>query len=425
MSGDVWREYQVAEIAAPRRWALNGGPFGSKLVSSMYVPSGVPVIRGGNLPSDRRFDEADFVFVSEEKAVELRQHEAMRGDLIITQRGTLGQVGLIPNDSTYPRYIVSQSQMKLTVDGAKADSLFVYYAFRSPDTTRRIQDLALTAGVPHINLAILRSFSIRLPSLPTQRRIASILGAYDDLIEVNRRRIALLEEMARRLFEEWFVHFRFPGHEGVRMAETPEGPLPEGWRRVRLGQLAKDVRDGVSPADVPAETPYVGLEHLPRRSTTLDAWAKANEVISTKLRFRRGDVLFGKIRPYFHKVAWAPFDGVSSSDAIVFRALSSTVAGLALAVAASDRFVAHAVQTSNGTKMPRASASVLAQYPVAMPPAPLLDRFNRVVLDNAAAGAALHATNARLAASRDLLLPRLISGDLPVAAAERELETAA
>jgi len=301
-----------------------------------------------------------------------------------------------------------------------ADTRFLFYATSVPDFWPK-----RGAAQPFISQGDARAKELLLPSLATQRRIASILGAYDDLIELNRRRITLLEEIARGLFEEWFVHFRFPGHDNLGRAETPEGLVPDGWRRVRFDQLAREVRDGISPAEVPAETPYVGLEHIPRRSVTLDAWGRADEVVSTKLRFRRGDVLFGKIRPYFHKVAWAPFDGVSSSDAIVFRASAPGWAGLVLAVASSAQFVAHAVQTSNGTKMPRANSSVLAGYPVPVPPEALLLRFNEAVIGWTELAATLNATNRRLAASRDLLLPRLISGNLSIAVAERVLENAA
>jgi type I restriction enzyme, S subunit len=109
----------VAEIAAKERYALNGGPFGSKLVSSMYEPDGVPVIRGINLPLERRFSFDDFVFVSSEKAHELRANTARPGDIVFTQRGTLGQIGLIgliPKSTQYEMFVVSQSRMKLTVD---------------------------------------------------------------------------------------------------------------------------------------------------------------------------------------------------------------------------------------------------------------------------------------------------------------------
>jgi type I restriction enzyme S subunit len=181
----------------------------------------------------------------------------------------------------------------------------------------------------------------------------------------------------------------------------------------------------VAPSEVDPATPYVGLEHIPRRSTTLDAWGRSADVTSTKHRFQAGDVLFGKIRPYFHKVAWAPFAGVCSSDAVVIRPRSAETAGLVLAVAASDRFVATAVQTSNGTKMPRANWNVLERYPVPMPPRQLSGKASRAITSWAGLAATLHAVSDRLATSRDLLLPRLISGDLSVAAAETELEIAA
>lgn len=276
-------------------------------------------------------------------------------------------------------------------------------------------------AVPYLTASNLGRSEVLVPPLDVQSRIVAILGAYDDLIEVNRRRIALMEEMARRLFQEWFIHFRFPGHEGVPGGDQ----LPDGWRLVPFGSLAAEVRDAIDPSDVGGATPYVGLEHIPRRSTTLDDWGRSDEVTSLKLRFTRGDVLFGKIRPYFHKVAWAPIAGVCSSDAMVFRSRSADHAGLVLAVASSDQFVAHSVQTSNGTKMPRANSGVLAQYPVPLPPEELLHRFNGVMFDWVEMAAVLNAANRRLVASHDLLLPRLVSGELSVAAAEHELKAAA
>jgi type I restriction enzyme S subunit len=284
---------------------------------------------------------------------------------------------------------------------------------------------AAGARTPILNKSAFCNLKLKLPPLPVQQRIASILGAYDDLIEVNRRRIALLEEVARRLFEEWFVRFRFPSHNNYPTITTSDRPMPKGWRCVELGALCSEIRDAVSPADVNGDTPYVGLEHIPRRSTTLDARGRADEVTSTKLRFRTADVLFGKIRPYFHKVVFAPFDGVSSSDAIVIRSRTRDLVGLVLSVVSSDRFVAHAVATSNGTKMPRANWGVLARYLVPIGPDEVMKLFNEAVVTRVELAASLNGANIRLAASRDLLLPRLISGELSLGAAERELDVVA
>ena len=179
------------------------------------------------------------------------------------------------------------------------------------------------------------------------------------------------------------------------------------------------------PSRVAQDVPYVGLEHLPRRSTTLTDYGAVDNVSSLKFRFQKWDVLFGKIRPYFHKVSVAPFDGICSSDTIVMRPKRSDAQGMLISIASSDRFVAHSVTTSNGTKMPRANWPVLSRYPVPIPPPGMLSTYNRFVVDAANAAATFQATNVGLQRARDLLLPRLVSGDLAVVAAEQELADAA
>lgn len=253
-----------------------------------------------------------------------------------------------------------------------------------------------------------------LPPLPAQRCIASVLSAYDDLIENNTRRIAILEEMARRIYEEWFVRFRFPGHENVRMVESELGLVPEEWRVATLGELVGDVRDTVNPEALPPDTPYVGLEHIPRRSIALMEWGMAQDVQSMKVRFREHDILFGKIRPYFHKVAVAPVAGVASSDAIVVRPKRDDVYGLALAVVSSDAFIAEATQSSNGTKMPRANWDVLQRYPIPMPPESIGKKFEELMSGVVQAVTNHVSRNRNLRTTRDLLLPKLISGELDV-----------
>jgi type I restriction enzyme S subunit len=282
----------------------------------------------------------------------------------------------------------------------------------------------LTLGLEHFgyqrHMKHLKVAEVPVWPLPTQQRIAAILSAYDDLIENNTRQIAILEEMARRLYDEWFVHFRFPGHEAAEF----DGELPKGWQRVDLGALVDDRRDAVQPDAVDPSTPYVGLEHIPRRSITLREWSEASTVQSTKLLFREDDILFGKIRPYFHKVVLCPLGGVTSSDAIVLRAYSANHLALAALCASSDAFVDHATQTSNGTKMPRADWKVLKSYPVALPDETLLARFNGLVLPLFATLKLLNRKNANLRAQRDMLLPKLISGEIDVSGAEELLEAA-
>ncbi len=245
-----WIECIVGDVAAPTRNALVGGPFGSNLVSKDYVDYGVPVIRGQNMGFGK-WVTGDFVFVSPEKARELAANIARPGDLVFTQRGTLGQVAIVP-DAAYERYIVSQSQMKLTVDSEKADAHFLYYYFSTSEQQEHIRQNSIQTGVPHTNLTILRNTPLYLPPLIEQRAIAHILGSLDDKIESNLRMNETLEATARAIFKSWFVDFdpvhyksrgeQPPGMDAQTAALFPDsfeesdlGLIPSGWRVGTLG----------------------------------------------------------------------------------------------------------------------------------------------------------------------------------------------
>ncbi len=231
MSASIkWPIVRLETLAESKKNAIVGGPFGSNLVSADYVEEGVPVVRGVNLPKDASFSGDRLVFVSESKADSLKQNLAKPGDLIFTQRGTLGQVGIAPRGTPYDRFLISQSQMKMSVDQEKCDPRYLYYFFRVPSTVDYIHNHALQSGVPHINLGILRRFEVVCPPVDIQRKIAGVLTAYDDLIENNKRRITLLENMAEEIYREWFVRFRFPGWQE---AEFEKG-CPEGWRALKV-----------------------------------------------------------------------------------------------------------------------------------------------------------------------------------------------
>ncbi|GIF20841.1 type I restriction enzyme S subunit [Actinoplanes tereljensis] len=193
-----WPTGTVRDIAVPK--GLIGGPFGSLLGGKDYVPRGVPVIRGVNLASDGRFDASEFVYVTPAKAAgELARNLARPGDVVFTQRGTLGQVGIVP-PGPHDTYVISQSQMRLRVDPAKADPRYVYYQFRSPAMRAAVQGSAITAGVPHINLGILGALPIVIPPLAVQREVADLLTALDDKIAGNDRLAATALALAEAEF---------------------------------------------------------------------------------------------------------------------------------------------------------------------------------------------------------------------------------
>ncbi len=172
MTSEPWGNAPTSEIAAKQENALVGGPFGSDLVSKDYVPAGVPVIRGQNMQG--RWVGGEFVFVSDSKAESLTANLARPLDIVFTQRGTLGQVALVP-PKPWSRYLVSQNQMKLTVDPNIADPVFFYYVFSSSEQINYIKQRAIQTGVPHTNLSILRQTPVPLPPLAEQRAIAGVV----------------------------------------------------------------------------------------------------------------------------------------------------------------------------------------------------------------------------------------------------------
>lgn len=171
---DGWAVKRVGELGA-----TGAGPFGSKLGRKDYVADGVPVLRGTNLRVGGGFDESDFVFVTPEKAEELGSSTTLRGDVVITQRGTLGQIALIPETSAYERYVLSQSQMKLTVNTDAASPEFVYRQMSTAEVTARFIAQALSSGVPHVNLTLLREFEILGPPSALQHRFGDVVRGLD------------------------------------------------------------------------------------------------------------------------------------------------------------------------------------------------------------------------------------------------------
>ena len=310
------------------------------------------------------------------------------GDVIFSYEATLNLYAMIPKGM---RCCLGRRMGLVRPDIAKLDSRFLYYYFFSPEWRRTVVEKTVTgATVDRLPIKTFPSFQMSLPPLPVQRRIADILSAYDDLIENNRRRIAILEETARLAYRKWFAG-------------------AEKGKSATLGAICREVRRGVSPDVIAPDTPYIGLEHMPRRSISLCEWESAQKVSSTKLAFEAGDILFGKIRPYFHKVGIAFVDGVASSDAIVIKPLRPELHAYVLMTVSSDAFVAAASQgMKEGSKMPRADWKQLLNYSVVMPDDDTLAEFNKVLNSILEQLKTLCFSIRNLAAARDMLLPRLM-----------------
>ncbi len=393
-----WKTVRLGDVCR----VIPGYAFKSK----DWCDSGIPVIKIKNIQEDRTIDIGDTDHVPESVFSErLRKFVLEDGDILLAMTGaTAGKVGRL---RTKKPMLLNQRVAK--IQPVDADPDFIWAVTSSEKYQSKFFYLADGAAQPNMSGGQIESVEINLPDLPTQRKIAGILSVYDDLIENNLRRIKILEEMAQSLYREWFVHFRFPGHEFAKFVDSPLGQIPKGWEVKKLGELADQMRRGVSKGELDGTVRYVGLEHIPRQSLALDAWENATELGSNKLKFERGEVLFGKIRPYFHKVSVAPFDGICSADTIVIRSKKPEYRALVTACVFTEAFVAHATATSNGSKMPRTDWKVLKDYPHVLPPKELLARFSALFENAVAQQQNLVSRNQTLRRTRDLLLPKLLS----------------
>ena len=391
--------------------------------------SGVKIVNMGELFANPRLGAIPMRRVNLSKS-EQRRFSVQAGDLIFARRSLVaegaGRCCVILETDELTAF--ESSIIRARPDPTISDSLFLYYYFNSPQGLHSLDTIRRQVAVAGITGTDLSQLPVPLPALPEQRAIANILGTLDDKIELNRRMNQTLEAMARAIFQDWFVDFgpvraKIEGQDPYlppelwdlfpdELVDSELGEIPEGWEVGNLGDVARSPTRSVSPAGVEEETPYIGLEHMPRHSIALSEWESADKVTSNKLAFQKGEFLFGKLRPYFHKVGTAPVDGICSTDMVVVRPIENSWSSFVLLCVSTDEFVGYTDQTSTGTRMPRTNWKTMSRYALCLPPEPIAQVFQGItehLLDRILAN--IH--QARSAASqRNALVPKLISGEV-------------
>jgi len=349
---------------------------------------------------------------------------AQPGDILFSVRAPIGRVNIADCECAIGR--------GLSIIRAKSpnDRRYLEFALRLNEASwHTIEGGGSVFG--NATRSDLEDFLLPWPGFPTDRRaIAHILGTLDDKIELNRRMNETLEAIARALFKSWFVDFdpvrakaegRDPGLPKPiadlfpdRFENSDLGRIPKGWEVATLGDVAEHPRRCVQPDQIEPETPYIALDHMPKRCIALSGWDTAEGLESNKFEFKTGEILFGKLRPYFHKVGVAPVDGVCSTDIVVVTPREDRWFGFVLGHVSSTAFVEYTNAGSTGTKMPRTSWGEMARYPVVVPPANIAEAFNaqiRSAIDRIVVSTHESRT---LAALRDTLLPKLLSGEIRI-----------
>lgn len=330
-----------------------------------------------------------------------RRLAPMPGDLLFAREAPVGPVVLIPDGI---RIAPGQRTVLLRTDPTLIDSRYLYYLLASPLQQSRLLTLAEGSTVPHLNVAEVRSF--RLPELPPvseQRAIAATLGALDDKIESLQKSVRLSQDLAQATFKAWFVSWEHWG-----------GARPSDWKAVKLKDICELRRDGVKAGQFP-DLPYVPVDALQMKNLAIHNWKPNSEAQSSLVRFEEDDILIGAMRVYFHRVAIAPFAGLTRTTAFTLRPKRKCYLPFSLLLCNEETTIEFAQTTSKGSTMPYAVwEGGLATMDVRLPTEEVLEDFARSVAPLVdfvkESGKQLQA----LSDLRDFLLPQLLSGRIRV-----------
>jgi len=369
-------------------------------------------------------------FISSEKDAQLRKGKLQRNDSVLTTRGTVGNVALYDSSVPYEDIRINSGMVILRPERQALLPRFLYFFLKSALFEEQMRSLTTGSAQPQFPIRDIKRLSISIPSPNEQVQIVDILGSLDDKIELNRRMNQTLESIARAIFKSWFVDFdpvrakangqQPPGLSTEIAAlfsdsfEDTEPVIPTGWTMGKLGDVATHPRRTVNPGDSPPGTPYIGLEHMPRQSIALSEWGVSDDVASNKFAFKKGEILFGKLRPYFHKVGPPVIDGVCSTDIVVVAPKKPCWFSYVLAVVSSTDFVNHTTACSTGTRMPRTNWKDMASYEIAVPPEPVAKAFHGIIEPFVEKIHPNILESKTLAEIRDTLLPKLLSGEIRV-----------
>jgi type I restriction enzyme S subunit len=431
MAGEAWTEWPFPDVID-----FQEGP---GILAKDFREEGVPLVRLSGL--ERGASLLDGCNFLDPTVVERRwSHFALqKGDILLSTSASLGRIALVSEAGVGA--IPYTGIIRMRPRDERVFAPFIRYLLEGPDFQWQAEVAGAGSVIRHFGPMHLRRMTVRLPPPSEQRAIAHILGTLDDKIELNRRMNETLEAMARAIFKSWFVDFdpvrakaegRKPfGMDAATAAlfpasfeDSPLGKIPKGWRVGSIGEIAANPRRGVEPKEIADGTPYIALEHMPQRSIALAKWDLADKVVSNKFEFRQGEILFGKLRPYFHKVGVAVLDGVCSTDILVIKPKSEEWLGLVLGHVSSKEFVDHTDAVSTGTKMPRTNWQDMARYEIALPDSRLANVFGHFVRTLVEMIRQNILQSHTLAAIRDALLPKLISGEIRVRATHHPAEVA-
>jgi type I restriction enzyme, S subunit len=377
-----------------------------------WTDSGMKVINVTNILADGRFDTTNTSrFISMEEFDRRYHHFAVHDrDIVVASSGnTYGKVARI-SARDLPLMMNTSVIRFRSADRERLEDDFLYAFLRSHLFRQQVEAFVIGSAQPNFGPSHLKQMKMPLPALGVQRQVAGIVSAYDDLIEYNLRRIQILEAMARTVHREWCVELRAPG-----VSPASEDGLPAGWRLVRLASIADVNRAQINTRTPPDRVRYIDISSVgPGMVREISDMAFAEAPGRARRIVQHGDILWSCVRPNrrSHALVLSPDpDTVASTGFAVLTAIKVPFTFLYQATT-TDAFVAHLTNHATGAAYPAVTAKTFEDAEILLPPADLLERFAQATTPMAELIASLQRQNVNLRATRDLLLPRLMSGQL-------------
>ena len=413
---EEWKEYKILDVIDE----ISMGPFGSNIKVENFIDQGIPVLNGSNLQGFK-LNEDSFNYVSQEKANSLGKANAHRGDVVITHRGTLGQIVYIPEDSKFEQYVISQSQFRLRLKQNIIRPDFLVYFFHTREGQHRIMMNASQVGVPALArpTSTFKEVSIPVPSIDIQNKIMAVLKSIDDKIECNQRINDNLEQQAKALFKSWFVDFE-PFRDG-EFVDSELGRIPQNWIVGTLRDLCVANKRTYNGKFV-HEIQYIDTGSVTNNTIeSIQTLNPVTDIIPSRARraVTEGDIIYSSVRPNQKHYAFLcnPLPNtVVSTGFVVLTANWSGYRYYIYQYLIQDEIIdkLQSIAEQSVSTYPTLNASDLTNLKIVIPPNNVIGDFASLCHSYIAQIYKQQEESRRLAQLRDSLLPRLMSGELKV-----------
>ena len=402
-----WEKVKLGEIS----FCIQPGPFGSQLHNSDYADEGTPIIMPKDMV-DGHIRHTGLIRVPEEHVARLQRHQVCAGNLMVARKGDVRKCVYITENEN--GWLTGSDCLKVALNENVCFPKYIYYQLRSPYIGRWLEQISIGATMPSINTGLLSGIEMYLPSLEIQRRIADILSAYDDLIENNRKQIKLLEEAAQRLYKEWFVDLRFPGHEHTKIVDG----VPDGWEKSTVSNISSILRRGISPKyNDQAELMVINQKCIRQTVVTFDEARRQEKLFPEEMNLQDSDTVIcstgagtlGRVGQIFGNYPQTTFD----SHVTLVRAKSGF----------GKQYLFHFLKYcqsylmgmgKGSTNQLELSRRTIQDLEILIPLEEIGKMFESLVQSIHDKISAANAEIDRLQSARDRLLPKLMSGEVEV-----------